>query len=86
MTDKEEIIAKCRSVSRPFLYVMVYICMMNSCDSDTSRLRRIEERLERIDNVITNTPNASLERSARSVDTLRGVVGNSESEVTHEKG
>ena len=57
MTDKEEIIAKCRSVSRPFLYFMVYVCMMNSCDNDTAKLRRIEEKIDRIENVITNTPN-----------------------------
>ena len=34
----------------------------------------------------TRSPNAPLERSARSDDTLRGVVGNSESEVSHGKG
>ena len=56
--DKKEIISTCRRVDSTGLYIMVFLCLINSCDSETSRLRRIEERLERIENTITNTPNA----------------------------
>jgi hypothetical protein len=66
--DKKEIIDKCCSVERPGLYIMVCLCLlMNSCHSEASRLRRIEERLERIENAITNTPNicTGLTSSAR---------------------
>ena len=55
--DKREIISKCRRADRTGLYVMVFIVLMNSCDCETARLRRIEDKLKSIENTITNTPN-----------------------------
>ena len=62
--DKREIISKCRRVDSTGLYVMVFIVLMNSCDSETARLRRIEDRLKSIENTITNAPNNKHETEA----------------------
>lgn len=58
--QKREIISKCRRVDLTGLYIMVCIVLINSCDSEPARLRRIEDRLKSIENTITNTPNGEL--------------------------
>lgn len=55
--DKNDIINACEQVSRPGLYIMVFICLMHACDDTdpTSRLDRIERALQRIEDRIENT-------------------------------
>ena len=66
--DKAEIIEKCGQVDRTGLYIMVFLCLLWSCDSPKpvrtdpvpsvpvqteNRLERIEHRLERIEQKIS---------------------------------
>jgi len=55
MTDKEtkDVIAACKSVSRPGLYIMVFFCLINSCDNQAS-LSRVEKRLRETTELISN--------------------------------
>lgn len=47
MNDVDHIIRRCRTASRPGLYIMVFVCMMSSCEA-LEKVRLMEKRIDDI--------------------------------------
>jgi len=50
---KNDIIDRCKSVERTGLYVMVFLCMMGSCDN--SKIHNVESKVDKIQKIISYT-------------------------------
>jgi hypothetical protein len=57
--DKYEIISKCSSVSRPGLYVIVFLLFINSCDQN-ARLIKIQKSVDELKSIVQRTEEVSL--------------------------
>jgi hypothetical protein len=50
--DKQEIISRCKTAEMPGLYVMVLLCLINSCTSNNVKPKDLNDRLDRIEGMI----------------------------------
>jgi hypothetical protein len=57
--DKYEIISKCSSVSRPGLYVMVFLIFINSCDNN-AKLINLQKSVDELKSIVQRTEEVSL--------------------------
>ena len=56
--EKNEIIAKCKAVSREGLYIMVFIILMQTCEIDrnANKLKNIENKISHIEQILEQEP------------------------------
>ena len=58
MIEKDEIIAKCKTISREGLYIMVFIILLQTCeiDSNANKLKSIENKISHIEQILEQEP------------------------------
>ena len=54
MIEKDEIRAKCKTITREGLYIMVFIILMQTCeiDSNANKLKSIEKKISHIEEIL----------------------------------